>query len=359
MGVMHDILMAPLSWLYAAGVSLRHTLFNIGVYKSEEFDIPIIVVGNITVGGTGKTPFTEFLIELLSEQHNVAVLSRGYMRKTKGFVLATETSSFKSIGDEPKQIKLKFPSVPVAVCEKRAVGIRKLRELHPEVDLIILDDAFQHRRVEGWVNIVLMDYNCPVWEDHMLPLGRLRDNKNSLSRANIFIVTKCSDRISPLDCRMVHKNLDPLPYQAVFFTHFESAAPRALFPDLAMQPALRRGQGVVAMTGIANPTGFLTHVEKNFTLLHKLIFPDHYIFKMRDIYHLDNLLSTYPADTAVLVTEKDAVKLMSSRKISNNVKSRLYYISINVVFNDNDVCFSRIIDQYVRENQKYNITHPE
>ncbi|MEF9950027.1 MAG: tetraacyldisaccharide 4'-kinase [Mucinivorans sp.] len=356
---MRNILTAPLSWLYATGVALRHAMFNIGLYKVEEFDIPIVVVGNITVGGTGKTPFTEYLVEQLSTDYHVAVLSRGYMRKTKGFVLASETSSFKNVGDEPKQIKLKFPSIPVAVCEKRVVGIKKLRELHPEVNLIILDDAFQHRHVEGWVNIVLMDYNCPVWEDNMLPLGRLRDNLDSLARANIFVITKCPDRLSPLDCRMVYKNLDPFPYQSLFFTHFDSAPARALFPDLALTPTLKRGQTVVAMTGIANPTGFLAHVDKNFSLIHKLIFADHYIFKMRDIYNLENLLQSCPSETAVVVTEKDAVKLMSSRKISDAVKQKLYYISVNVVFNDRNVDFNRIIDQYVRENQKYNITHPE
>lgn len=351
--------MAPLSWLYAAGVSLRHSLFNMGVCKTEEFDIPIVVVGNITVGGTGKTPFTEYLVEQLSHTYNVAVLSRGYMRKTKGFVLANECSSFKSVGDEPKQIKLKFPNVPVAVCEKRAVGIKKLRELHPEVNLIILDDAFQHRQIEGWVNIVLMDYNCPVWEDKMLPLGRLRDNLDSLGRANIFLITKCPEKLSPLDCLLVRKNLEPFPYQSLFFTHFTSAAPRALFPSLAQVESVKRGSPVIAMTGIANPEGFINHVEHNFALLHKLIFPDHYIFKMRDIYRLEELLESCPPDTAIVVTEKDAVKLMGSRKISDNVKRRLCYISINVRFNDRNSDFTRIIDQYVRENQKYNITHPE
>lgn len=359
MGVWRTIWTAPLSWLYAAGVSVRHAMFNIGIFKTEEFDIPIVVVGNITVGGTGKTPFTEFLVEHLSEKYNVAVLSRGYMRKTKGFVLANETSSFKSVGDEPKQIKLKFPSVPVAVCEKRVEGIRRLRELHPEVNLIILDDAFQHRYVEGWVNIVLMDYNCPVWEDSMLPLGRLRDNLDSLARANLFVMTKCPEKLSPLDQRMVYKNLDPFPYQSLFFTHFESASPRPLYLDLAESTTIKRGHPVVAMTGIANPSGFMAYVEHNFALLHKMIFPDHYIFKMRDIYRLEGLLESCPPDTVVLVTEKDAVKLMASRKISQNVKKRLFYVSINVAFNDRDVDFNRIIDQYVRENQKHNITHPE
>lgn len=349
----------PLSWLYGAAVSVRHTLFNWGVLKTEEFDIPIVVVGNITVGGTGKTPFSEYLVEQLSRTYTVAVLSRGYKRKSKGFLLVGETSSFKVVGDEPKQIKLKFPSVPVAVCEKRVEGIHRLRKLHPEVNLVILDDAFQHRYVEGWVNIVLMDYNCPVWEDNMLPYGRLRDNRDSLARAHLLIATKCPERLSPLDQRMVVKNIEPFPYQKIFFTHFESEAPRPLYPDLAPWPTLKRGAPVIAVTAIANPIGFLNHVEHSFTLIDKQTFPDHYIYKMRDIYRLEALLEQAPSDTAIVVTEKDAVKLMASRKISDQVKSRLYYISIHVVFNDCGVDFHRIIDQYVRENQKYNITHPE
>lgn len=363
MGFLRSLYTAPVSWLYTAGVSMRHTLFDWGVYKSQEFDIPIIVVGNITVGGTGKTPFTEYLVSLLSQTRNVAVLSRGYKRKTKGFVLATETSSFKKIGDEPKQIKLKFPSIPVAVCEKRAVGIAKLRELHPEVDLIILDDAFQHRYVEGWVNLVLMDYNNPVWEDHMLPLGRLRDNLSSLDRANIFVMTKCPDQLSPLDCRMVLKNIDPLPYQSIFFTDFVSDVACPLFPDLAKSAALKPGTPVVVMTGIANPGAFVAHVERNFSLIDKLIFPDHYTFKMRDIYRLEEIIRSSSEDAVVVLTEKDAVKLMGSRKISDKIKSRLYYISISVNFKSNtpntEVDFMRLMDQYVRKNQKYNVTHPE
>lgn len=360
MGLGRDMLMAPISWLYAAAVSLRHTFYDWGIYKTHEFDIPIIVVGNITVGGTGKTPFTEYLVSQFSGRYNVAVLSRGYKRKTKGFVLATETSSFRKIGDEPKQIKLKYPSIPVAVCEKRVEGIRRLRELYPEVNLVILDDAFQHRHVEGWVNVVLMDYNAPVWEDKMLPLGRLRDSMSSLSRANMFVITKCPSVLTPLDCRMVYKNLDPYPYQSLFFTSFISEAPRPLFVDLAVKPTIKRGTPVILMTGIANPAGLVSHVERNFTLLHKMLFSDHYNFKMRDIYHLEELLVSSPEDTIVILTEKDAVKLMGSRKISNKIKSRLYYISISVEFrNNNSIDFNRIIDQYVRENQKYNVTHPE
>lgn len=359
MGFFRDIISVPVSWFYGMGISLRHTLFDWGVLKSEEFDIPIICVGNITVGGTGKTPMTEFLVQMLSENYNVAILSRGYKRKTKGFLLATPTTSFKRIGDEPKQLKLKFPTIPVAVCEKRSVGIKLLRQAHPEVNLIVLDDAFQHRYVEAWVNIVLMDYNCPVYEDRLLPAGRLRDTMGSLSRANMFVITKCPEVLSSLDCRMVLKNLNPFPYQSLFFTRFKSELAQPLFPELGGAPNLRRGQSVIAIAGIANPRGFLDYVELNFTIISKNIFPDHYTFKMKDIFKLEQTLKQSPEDTAIVMTEKDAVKLVGSKRISDDFKRRLYYISVGVEFVDEQQCdFLRILEQYVRENQKYNITHP-
>lgn len=356
---MRNILLTPISWFYGMGVSLRHTLFDWGLFKSEEFDIPIICVGNITVGGTGKTPMSEYLVQAFSNNYNVAVLSRGYKRKTKGFLLATPTTSFKRIGDEPKQLKLKFPTIPVAVCEKRTLGIKLLRQAHPEVNLIILDDAFQHRYVEAWVNIVLMDYTRPVYEDRLLPAGRLRDHMSSLARANMFVITKCPKNLSSLDCRMVYKNLSPFPYQSLFFTRFHSQPAQPLFPDCATDSVLRRGQPVIAVAGIANPAGFLDHVEHSFAVVGKQIYPDHYTFKMKDITSLEQMLRDAPEGTAIVMTEKDAVKLLASKRLTDEFRARLYYITVGVEFVDDQECnFLRILEQYVRENQKYNITHP-
>lgn len=360
MKLLGKILTAPLAWLYGGIIDIRHRLFDWGVLKSREFDIPIICVGNITVGGTGKTPHTEWLIELLDSDFNVAVLSRGYKRKTKGFVLATVGSSFKKIGDEPKQIKLKYPHIPVAVCEKRVEGIEKLRAAHPEVNLIILDDAFQHRYVEPWVNIVLMDYRCPVYEDHLLPMGRLRDRRAQLVRAQMVIVTKCPEDLKPLDYRIINKNLDLYPYQSLYFTHFESQRPVPLYPGYGQSAALPQGSPVIAMAGIANPARFIEDLRKDYEVVKTFIFGDHYTFKMKDIHAVETALSSLPADTAVVVTEKDAVRLMNSRKISDDIKRRLYYVSIRVEFLENKECdFRRQLDQYVRENQKYNMLHPE
>lgn len=360
MKLLGQILAAPLAWLYGGVIDIRHRLFDWGVLKSREFDIPIICVGNITVGGTGKTPHTELLIELLSSEFRVAVLSRGYKRKTKGFLLATVTSSFKKVGDEPKQIKLKYPDIPVAVCERRVEGIERLREAHPEVNLIILDDAFQHRYVEPWVNIVLMDYHNPVYEDRMLPLGRLRDRPAQLSRAQMVVVTKCPEEMKPLDYRIVSKNLDLYPYQSLYFTRMVSQPPKPLYPAYGQPDTLPEGTPVIAMVGIANPTRFLAGLESRYDLRQTFVFRDHYTFKMKDIHAAEETLSGCPPETVVVVTEKDAVRLMNSRKISDDFKRRLYYVSIRVEFLENrESDFRRQLEQYARENQKYNVLHPE
>ncbi len=361
MGVLRNIFAIPASWLYGAGVAFRHALFNWKIKKITEFDIPIVCVGNITVGGTGKTPMTEYLVELLSSYYNVAVLSRGYKRKTKGFILASPDMSFKRIGDEPKQIKLKFPTIPVAVCEKRVEGINRLRELHPEVNLIILDDAFQHRYVESWVNIVLMDYNNPVYEDRLLPYGRLRDFRSSLERAHMFVVTKCPDSLSALDCRIVRNNLEMFPYQSLFFTKIISGSALPLFPDLiGTTEALVDKHPVIAISTIANPTSYLDRIEQNYTLVDYIAFPDHHTFRMRDIERIEMMLKSAPEDTVIVMTEKDAVKLMGSKKIKKSTRAKMYYISISIAFNDNnDSSFIRILSQYVSENYKYKITHPQ
>lgn len=354
-----NLLLAPLSWIYSGILSVRHKLFDGGVLHSTEFDIPIICVGNITVGGTGKTPTTEFLVSALSGDYNVAVLSRGYKRKTQGFVIATSTSSFKRIGDEPKQVKLKYPDIPVAVCEKRVEGVRRLLSIHPEINLVILDDAFQHRYIEPWVNIVLMDYNNPIYEDAMLPYGNLRDLPSQLSRANIVLVTKCPDQIRPLDMRIISKNLDLLPYQHLFFAGIESDTPQPLFPS-STPIVLKQGTPAVTLTAIANPKKFLEHVETTFTLVDRFIFPDHYTYKMRDIEALEASLDKLPVDTVVLMTEKDAVKLLGSKRLSEGLRRRMFYIPIRMKFVDgNEGQFRRVLAQYVRENQKHNIAHPQ
>ena len=352
------LISVPLSWLYGMVVHIRHKLFDLKILRSEEFDIPVVCIGTLTVGGTGKTPVAELLIERFSEHYRVGVLSRGYRRKTKGFVLSTPTSSARTIGDEPRQMKLKYPSVPVAVCEKRAEGIRLLRKAHPEIELIILDDAFQHRYVEPWVNILLMDYNNPVYRDRLLPWGRLRDTRNQIHRANFVLVTKCPDDLNPLDMRIVINSLGLFPYQSLYFTRMRQGEITPLFADRAVGK-VREGDPVIAMSGIANPVPLLDNLRKRFDVVAELTFDDHHTYRLSDMRRLEALFAAYP-DAVVLTTEKDAVKLTNRKKVPEAVQQRLYYVPIHVSFvADSESEFLRQLELYVRTNQKYSLLHPE
>lgn len=352
------LISVPLSWLYGMVIHIRHKLFDLKILRSEEFDIPIVCIGNLTVGGTGKTPVAELLIERFSEHYRVGVLSRGYRRRTRGFVLSTPASSARTIGDEPRQMKLKYPSVPVAVCEKRAEGIRLLRKAHPEIELIILDDAFQHRYVEPWVNILLMDYNNPVYRDRLLPWGRLRDTRNQIHRANFVLVTKCPDDLNPLDMRIVINSLGLFPYQSLYFTRMRQGEITPLFADRAVGK-VREGDPVIAMSGIANPVPLLESLRKRFDVVAELTFDDHHTYRLSDMRRLEALFAAYP-DAVVLTTEKDAVKLTNRKKVPEAVQQRLYYVPIHVSFvADSESEFLRQLELYVRTNQKYSLLHPE
>ena len=193
--------------LYGAGVGLRNRLYDLKILRSTQFDIPIVCVGNVAVGGTGKTPTVEFLVKNLSGQYNVAVLSRGYRRRTKGYIEVQVSDSFLTVGDEAKQIKRKFPEAVVVVCEKRVKAVRRIMEEHPEVNLIIMDDGFQHRSLTPKVSIVLSDYNVPPFRNKMLPAGTLRDSPSQLYRANILLITKTPKTMSPIERNIAQKEL--------------------------------------------------------------------------------------------------------------------------------------------------------
>ncbi len=210
--------LTPLSWLYGLGVGLRNFCFQVGILKSRSFSVPIISVGNITVGGTGKTPHVEYLIRLLQEKFNVAVLSRGYKRKSRGFVMATKDTTARDIGDEPQQMHLKFPKVTVAVDPKRVRAIEQLTANDPNLDVILLDDAFQHRYVKPGINILLVDYHRLIIYDRLMPVGRLREPVSGKNRADIVIVTKCPKDLKPMDFRIISKALERHRYQHHYFT---------------------------------------------------------------------------------------------------------------------------------------------
>ena len=325
-------LLAPAAFLYKAGVTFRHRLFDWGILKSEKFDIPIICIGNITVGGTGKTPMAEMVIAYMSQMHNVALLSRGYGRRTKGYLEVRADSHYRDAGDEPLQIKLKFPDTVVAVCEKRSEGIRRICAEHPEVDLIVMDDGFQHRYVEPKINIVMIDATRPVQHDRMLPVGTLRDLPEELHRAHYFIVTKCPEEMNPLDRRIMRKVLIEAAYQNIYFTRMEAFRPQPVFGE-APAEGFDPGTEVILMSGIGNPAQFVRGASACYRVVGELRFEDHHVYRVKDLKTLAGLIAQHPA-AMVLTTEKDAVKLAGRGKVPAEIRSRLFYQPINISFID-------------------------
>jgi tetraacyldisaccharide 4'-kinase len=326
--------------------------------RHAEYKIPVVCVGNLTVGGTGKTPVSEFLIANFKEQYNIAFLSRGYGRRTKGYREVSLSDSYLDVGDEPKQIKLKFPDIVVTVCEKRREGIERIMAEYPDVNLIILDDGFQHRYVEAWVNIILMDYTRPIYRDHPLPWGTLRDNISQLYRAHYVVVTKCPPDMNALDRRLVYKSLGLYPYQKLYFTSTEMRGLAAVFPEGSGR-LVRSGCDVMAMSGIGNPQSFADTLETKYNVVMRLDFPDHHIYRVKDLKEIEGALDECPADTIIITTEKDAVKLMGSSKIPQRVKERLYYTPIKITFNESSgwEFLSKLRDD-VRTNPKHSFLHP-
>lgn len=310
------------SSLYGAVIRVRHWLFDKELLRSHKFDVPVICVGNITVGGTGKTPIVERLVEHFSQTYNVAVISRGYGRKTKGYLEVTPEASYLDVGDEPLQIKRKFKDVTVVVCEKRKAGIERILAEYPDTNLVIMDDGFQHRHVRPFINIVMVDSTRPVGEDHLLPYGQLRDTVESLHRAHYFVVTKCSDDMTPLTTRLHKNDLITKPSQKIYFTRVRSMGLYTVFGDEPVE--LPAGAQVVAMSGIGNSEVFNEGLARRYDVMDSLDFNDHHVYLLCDLAQMRKALQTYP-DAYIVTTEKDAVKLCNSTKITDDVRGRLLY----------------------------------
>lgn len=309
-------------------ITLRHWMFDCKLIKSQNFKTPIICVGNITVGGTGKTPTAEMIVGYMKQYYNVAVLSRGYGRRTKGYLEVKTTSSYRDVGDEPLQIKLKYPDVLVVVCEKRTEAIHRIEAEHPEINLIVMDDGFQHRYVEPRINVVIVDSTRPYYEDDYLPAGTLRDKPESLDRAHYFIVTKCPVDMSPLDQRVWRMNLHKIAYQRVYFTRVIPTPPVAQFPT---QNVLNEGDEVIVMSGIGNPKAFISDVKRNYNVVGTITFPDHHVYSVSDIERIVAKLEKHPK-AMLLTTEKDTVKLRRSRRVPDIMRERLFYQPVQVEF---------------------------
>ena len=349
----------PVSWLYGIVVYLRNKFFKWGIFKQNTYDIPIICVGNLAVGGTGKTPHIEHLIRLLKEKYKVAVLSRGYKRKTSGYVLATTESTYKDIGDEPFQMMQKFPHVTFAVSEKRCRGIDKLLALpekkRPEV--ILLDDAYQHRYVVPSFSILLTDYSRPYIGDKLLPAGRLRESASHSADADIIIVTKCPIGLKPIGQRILLHELHPYPYQDLLFSSLSYGKLEPLFNTKSQNIELSaiKGRSVLVVTGIASPRQLLDKLKKITKDITPLTYPDHHNFKKKDVVAINRKFEEMGGtNKMVILTEKDATRLKNMQGFSDKVKNNTYVLPIEVSFiNEEDrVLLDDKILKHVRENSR-------
>ena len=294
----------PLSWLYGVGSDFRNMLFNTGILSSKSYSIPIISVGNITAGGTGKTPHIEYLIRLLSERYRVAVLSRGYKRRSRGYVLAQPDTPMEMIGDEPWQIKEKFPQAYVAVDTNRRHGIERLMtdQKTRDVQVILLDDAYQHRYVTPGINILLIDYHRMITEDRLLPAGRLRERVSSKIRANMVIVTKCPRNLTPIGYRVVQQSLHLKPYQSLFFSTFKYGNLRKLFTkgEMPLEQIRKDSMHVLLVTGIGNPQQMEQDMRKFAQYVTPLSYSDHHYFTPQNVEEINNAALKMPKPMIVV-----------------------------------------------------------
>ncbi len=348
--------MMPLSWLYGGITAARNWLFETGVLKSKAYPVPVIGVGNITVGGTGKTPHVEYLIRLLSQHYRVAVLSRGYRRKTSGYLLANAETHMQDIGDEPWQVKQKFPDVYVAVDSNRRRGIERLLN-DPEtrdVQVILLDDAFQHRYVQPGQNILLIDYHRMITDDTLLPAGRLRESAKGKRRANLVITTKCPMGMTPMDFRVVQQALDLRPFQQLFFSTFRYGDLQGLFngrtrPLRQLEPE----EHVMLLTGIASPEQMMMDLRRFTRHIVPVSFPDHHFFSAADAQRIEDELRKISPPRLIITTEKDATRLRQCPTLSEMVKQCLYALPIEVeILRNEQQKFNDKIIEYVREDTR-------
>lgn len=333
------IVLYPISIVYGAVVFVRNKLFDWGILKQHTFDIPIIVVGNISAGGTGKTPHVEYIVEKLSNDYNVGVLSRGYKRTSKGFLLAERNSNPLEIGDEPFQIYHKFMRrIPVAVCENRVKGIEELRKRCPKVNLIVLDDAFQHRYVKPWISIVVTEFNRPVFNDRLLPYGRLRESSSALQRADMVIVSKCKNEMKACDYMIFRENLHLLHYQKTYFSKFAYQQLRPVFPKVAPAIAPRLDllsdhDMVLTVAGIGNPKPFVKFIKSFKARVWVNVFSDHHNFDDEDMQLIEKRFKAMTGvNNFIITTEKDAVRIANCKSYPKSLKPYTYYLPVSVEF---------------------------
>lgn len=344
----------PFALLYGLVIWLRNKLFDAGILRQVSFDIPVICVGNIAAGGTGKTPHIEYLIRLLRPlKAHLSTLSRGYGRKTCGFILAEGAGDAAVIGDEPCQFVRNHPGLRVAVDERRVRGIRELLSLTPPSDCILLDDAYQHRYVKPGLNIMLTDYFHPYYEDHLLPVGMLREFRKGMKRADIIVVTKCPAILSPITRNSIIHKIRPDAHQHIYFSFIRYGALTPLNPDLHPEPESdRKFYAIMLIAGIANTYPLEEHLKRNCVDLEVCKFPDHHNYTREDLLKIrEKFCNIVGKNKVIVTTEKDRMKLSSPELLEILKDLPVFYQPIEVDFYKEDKAwFDKQILEYVGKN---------
>lgn len=350
------ILLFPFAIIYGLLTSIRNLLYDWKFLKSTRVNVHTICVGNLAVGGTGKTPHVEYLINLLKDEFKLAVLSRGYKRKTSGFTLATDISTATDIGDEPLQYKTKNPTLTVAVDGNRVNGIKKLNDLNEPPKLVILDDAFQHRALKCELNIVVSEYSNIYLNDLLMPAGMLRESKKGIARADIIVISKTPENTSAIDLRNLIKDIKPLAHQKLFFSWLKYGE---LYGFQNQKDTINTLDDlfryrVVLFTGIGNPTPMLTYLKEYASDVKHIQFADHHTFTLQNIADIRNMLDKFEGGNKIIVTtEKDAMRLKGNdlEDITNTLP--LYVLPIEIDFKDKTEDFNQTILNYARTNKFY------
>ncbi len=348
------ILLLPFAWIYGLIVRLRHWMFNKGILESVSFRIPLIGVGNLSLGGTGKTPVVEYLIRLLYENHKVATLSRGYGRKSSGFLIGNQFSRHEDIGDEPMQYVRKFGNkITVAVDENRRRGVRHLMDNAKSLEVIVLDDVFQHRYVKPGLSLLLTDYHKLYMDDFLFPAGTLRDTIKVAGLADIIIVTKCPRVLSPITRKNIEEKLDPLPHQKLYFSYL-TYGEFTNIPGLEKKPMPEQVNTILLFTGIANSYPLQEHLMDQCGEIVIMDFADHHVFNRKDISRIKQKYDDiFTPKKIIVTTEKDAMRLMHSPFLTEFNEYPIYYLPVEVVFHqEDDEEFNSQILNYVRKNKR-------
>ena len=326
------ILMSPFALIYGGIVKMRQLSYQLQLLRSSRFDVPTIVVGNLSTGGVGKSPHIEYLIRLLEPYINVAVLSRGYKRKTEGFRLVQPDNTALEVGDEPLQFKRKYPSVPVAVGERRAYAIPQMLYQHPDIQTILLDDAFQHLAVQPYLNVLVTEYSRPYTKDYILPMGNLREGRSGAERADIIIVSKCPTDMQDAEKQRFIKDINPYSLQKVFFSYYDYATPNHIF-DPSVKFELDAETEVLLVTGIARVDYLVENLSHRVKAVTTLSFEDHRIFSNYDVAHVKTLFDQMTGrKKVILTTEKDATRLELHKDYIVENQLNIFAIPVEVKF---------------------------